>query len=98
MFHVKPNRNDMKVPDYVNAKLVDQNGMMSDVWRNTINELLTELQSNFSNEGLVPPTQNTANINVINPEATNGTLIYDEDTNELKVRLSDGNFHVIQTV
>jgi len=88
----------MKVPDYVNAKVIDENGMMSDIWRNIQNQLLTELQKNFSDEGLVPPMQSTANISVINPSATNGTLIYDEDTNELKVRLSDGNFHVIQTV
>lgn len=88
----------MKIPNYVHDRLVDENGEITEQWDVLISQLLTELQIATSEEGFVIPTQPTTNITIIETDAQNGTLLYDKDTNQLKVRLNDGLFHVIQTI
>lgn len=77
----------MNVPNFVQDKLVDSNGNLSDSWQLVITQLLTELQKNFSNEGLVSPSQSATNIaNLSN--STNGTLVYDETNHAMKVNIN----------
>lgn len=85
----------MNVPNYIHDRLVNKEGLLTEEWQVLIGQLLEELQTNFSNEGLVAPSQTTANINIIQPKALAGTLIYDTDTNQLMVNI-DGTFKAIQ--
>jgi len=87
----------MNVPSWVHNRLVNPDGTITEEWEIMINQLLSQLNINFSDEGLVAPSQTTANINTIETNAQNGTLLYDSITNTLKVRLSDGSFHTIMT-
>lgn len=62
------------------------------------NTLLNQyLQSNISQNGLVSPTNTTADITTLSSSMPDGTLWYDNDTNELKVRIS-GTVRVVQLV
>lgn len=88
----------MNVPNFIHDKFVDENGYLTDGWRLFFNQLINEMNENLSQEGIVMPSQTTDNADIIKTDALNGTILYDSTTNELKVRLSDGNFHVIQTV
>lgn len=88
----------MNVPNFIHDKFVDENGYLTDGWRLFFNQLINEMNENLSQEGIVMPSQTTANADIIKTDALNGTILYDSTTNELKVRLNDGNFHVIQTV
>ena len=88
----------MKVPSYINGAIVSESGELTESWQNVFVQLFDEMQANLSDEGVVSPSQSSANISIIEPNASPGTLIFDSDTNELKVRLSDGTFHVVQTV
>lgn len=91
----------MIIPNFVQDKLVDSTGAMTPNWVMFFSQLIDQMQANLSDEGVVIPSQTTANISVIkdhDPAPLNGTIIYDSTTNQLKVKLSDGNFHVITTV
>lgn len=96
----------MNIPNYENTQAVEENGYFTDYWQILWQQLFTELQANAGNEGLVVPTL-SSDPNSVDPPAVggqlaqiqttaqNGTLVYDTFTNELKVRLNDGTFHVI---
>lgn len=92
----------MIIPNFVHDKVVDGEGNLTPQWIMFFTQLLDQMQLNLSEEGIVAPSQTTSNITIIESDPNNvplnGTLLYDSTTNQLKVRLSDGTFHVIQTV
>ncbi len=57
----------------------------------------TALLQNFSNNGVVMPSNSTVAINNISPNMANGTMWYDEDTGELKFK-SNGTVLTVATV
>lgn len=59
-------------------------------------ELYQSLQENLSDNGWQTPQQSTANINNISSSMKDGTIWYDTDTNELKVK-KNGVVKVILT-
>jgi len=60
-------------------------------------QLISELQQNLSNEGYKVPQQPTANVQALNTTQSEGALLYDSDTKELKVNIN-GTFRVVQVV
>lgn len=99
----------IRVPNLPMGLMVDKEGLATDGENIFRQALISSLQSNFGNEGLVPPSQTTANIAIIaahtlpNGEYTcqPGTMIYDTDTDELKVAIlvvGVPTFKVIQVV
>lgn len=77
----------MDIPNFQDIPVVVKRGddyYWSDEWRNLMQQLFQTLQINASQEGLVPPSQPTSNITIIQPKASNGTIIYDNSTNQLK--------------
>jgi len=86
----------MKVPTFEYNKVIKDNGEFSDGYRQMFTQLLNQLTINFSDYGLVPPSQPTATITDLT-SAANGTLIYDSTTNQLKVNIN-GTFHVVQVI
>jgi|SRR6185503_3760838 hypothetical protein len=79
------------IPDLPVSPLVEQDGFATAPEYQFRQNLIQALQSVTSNEGLVPPTQTTANIAKIaagrdtegNFSCQRGTLIYNSDTDEL---------------
>ncbi len=67
----------MKVPNYLHSNIVDSSGNITEEWEVLIGQILSELQINFSDEGLVSPSQSTTNIGIISPKAKNGTFLFD---------------------
>jgi hypothetical protein len=78
----------MNIPNFTDIKFVNEDGNLTDTWRQTLSQLFTELQKNTSNEGLVSPSQNVTNIGVLAPNIFNGTLIYDETNNNLAAKIN----------
>lgn len=77
--------------------LVDKNGQMTSQWNIFFNQLLTELQNNISNTGLVIPSQSATMVATLNTppnQMANGTLIYDTTNNLAKVVINN----VIKTI
>jgi hypothetical protein len=72
----------MNVTAFVNAQFVDKNGYLTDSWRIILSQLLTQLQANFSNEGVVNPSLTTAQIAQLT-NMPNGTTVYNSTTDEL---------------
>ena len=60
-------------------------------------ELNQSMQGDLSDNGWQTPQQPTANITTIEPDMRNGTMWYDTDTDELKVKVA-GVVRVIQLV
>lgn len=59
-------------------------------------DLNAELLQNFGPDGLVLPPRPTAKITVIAPNMPNGTIWYDETTDEVKVKRA-GTVRVVTT-
>lgn len=105
---------NIRIPNLPMGKVVDENGFASDDEQTFRQTLISSLQDNFGSEGCVVPSQTTANITTIQDntyidQATGdtvysckgGTLVYDTDTNQLKVAILSGGvptFHVVTVV
>lgn len=105
---------NIRVPNLPIDKMVDADGYATPSEMTFRQSLVTGLQRNFGEEGVVPPSQDTQSINKIQNNITidpstntplytakGGTLIYDETTNELKVCILGGAspiFKVIATL
>ena len=99
----------IRIPNLPQGKLVDEQGNPTDDELTFRQRLITSLQDNFGNEGVVAPSQSTADITTIqNHQLPNGaytcqggTLIYDLTTNELKVAILVAGvptFRVVQVI
>lgn len=99
----------MNIPNFSFGALTDRGGMPTDESYYFFQQLIDELQKNVGQEGFVVPTLSSENTSVTPPAAggqiaaiaagsANGTLIYDSFTDNLKVRLNDGTFHIIVTL
>ena len=93
----------MLVPNYIFNKLVytdgEQKGEITEEWEVAFSQLFSELQTNFSNEGLVAPSQPSSgpnNFAIIQPVAVPGTFLFDQTNDAINVRLQDGLFHPLQ--
>jgi hypothetical protein len=78
----------MKIPNFEDMQVVTKDGFLTSEWRQILMQLFTELQKNASDEGLIAPSQPTANINQFTGIDKNGAIFYDSDTNQLKVNLN----------
>jgi hypothetical protein len=86
----------MKIPNLITARVVDENGMLTDSWRHLFEQLFGVLQQNLSDESIVTPSQPTANITQLNVPEYSGGLVYNSDTNKLMVN-ENGTFKTVQT-
>ena len=63
----------IRVPNLPNGQIVDEQGNATDDELTFRHALITSLQNNFGNEGLVSPTQNYSNMLIIqNNQLPNG--------------------------
>lgn len=86
----------MNIPNLLSHPLVDNDNMMHPAWRDFFSQLITEMQNNLSNEGYKVPQQPTANVTALNTDKSKGALLYDNQTDELKVNIN-GTFKTVQT-
>lgn len=77
----------MTIPVFDNIRVIDENGIFTPEWRAIIQDLFQTLQSRFSAEGLVMPSQSVTNINLLN-NSDNGALVYDSTDNLPKIRVN----------
>jgi hypothetical protein len=87
----------MSIPNFIDTKFTDKEGNLTDTWKMILSQLFSHLQNNLSQEGIKVPQQTTANIGILDNINSLGALIYDKDTNELKVNIN-GTFKVIATL
>lgn len=87
----------MNIPNYENVPVIEKGGVLTAAWSLILQQLISELQKNLSNEGYIVPQQPTATITMLNTTASTGALLYDSDTDELKVNIA-GTFRVVQVV
>lgn len=94
----------MKIPSMpdIDLPLIDMdrfkasgNMHMHPYWYGLFSQLNTQMMSNLSNEGFVPPSQPAANIALLT-QSKNGTLVYDSDNDLMKVNIN-GTFKTITT-
>lgn len=101
----------MNIPNFVDIQFVDKNGYLTPEWKIIIQQLLKTLVDNASEEGLVAPTQDNANVALIEghqvPASTGigtvytcryGTLLYNSDLNVLMVALNNAGVPKFYTV
>lgn len=97
----------MNIPSLPVENFIDPNtNDLNPNWRIFLDQLVSVLQQNASNEGLVAPSQSTADIAIIaanqlqNSSYTTqgGTLIYDSTTDLLKVAILVANVPTFKTV
>lgn len=87
----------MKTPNFIEEKLVDENGKLSPIWRNIFISLFDEMTENLSDEGIKAPHQTTLNITKLNTTDSTGKFLYDTDLKKAFINI-DGTFKEIQTV
>ena len=81
----------MKIPTFTRQVFIDKDGYLSPPFQQFFDVLIQQMQKNLSDDGVVIPSLTTQDINNVsslsndNPKP-NGTLWYDRDTNELKLK------------
>ena len=102
---------NIRIPNLPIGPLVDDKGMPTSEELAFRQALITSLQQNFGNEGLIAPSQNAANATTIqNNQVINqatgvaektlvpGTLLYDTTTNTLLVSILVAGVPTFKTV
>jgi len=87
----------MITPNLPTGKWVDEKGHPTATVIGIFSQMFSEMQNNLSNEGYKVPQQSTATVSALNTTKSIGALLYDSDTNELKVNIN-GTFRVVQVV
>jgi len=101
----------VRIPNLPVGKIVDENGMPTNEELTFRQALLSLLQQFMGTEGLVMPSQSTANINTIVANTNNtegatgtvytcnpGTFLYDSTTNNIMVTVLSGGVPTLKTV
>ncbi|MHB9161403.1 MAG: hypothetical protein ACYC6W_11060 [Nitrosotalea sp.] len=97
---------NIPVIDFTGMVFVDKDGRLTTQASGVLNQLLDTLNSNIGTEGLVSPSQSSANITTIQNNQNQkgqytcafGTLLYDSDNNLLKVALSNSGAPLFKTI
>lgn len=84
------------IPTMPPSELLDENGQLHHVWHGMFSQLLDQLNTNLTEDGIGIPEKPTARINALAGKVKNGFLVTDSDTNELKIHLN-GAFKTITT-
>jgi hypothetical protein len=84
----------MIIPTFTQHKATDKEGAYTRDAQQYNDELNQYLQDNLSNDGFVMPNRTTSDINTIADPTNgntlpNGTMWYDTDTNQLKVKVNN---------
>ncbi len=75
----------MNIPNFINSRVIDENGYFTPEWRNLMTQMLTEQQINLGNEGYKIPQQPTTNINnLTDVDKSTASIVYDSTTNTFK--------------
>lgn len=92
----------MKIPQFLDIAVIEKRGeeyFWTAEWRDIIKQLMSELSTDASDEGLVMPTQNATNITTIqNNTLSNGaatcqfgTGLYNSTANSIMFCINDGS-------
>lgn len=94
---------DIRIPNLPIGPIVNDKGVATDGESTFRRILITSLQKNFGNEGVVVPTQSAADIlkiqnnTVYNPATGNdeftcqfGTILYNSTANSIMIAIDDG--------
>lgn len=87
----------MNIPNFIDTQVINKDGFLTDVWKQILTQLFTELQVNLSNEGYIVPKQSSSSVNLLNGVKYTGALVYNEDTNKLMANIN-GTFVEVQTL
>ncbi len=87
----------MNIQGLTKLKAAMPDGTIHPDLHNALSMIIQQLQRNLSDEGYKVPQQPTANITQLNTAQSVGALLYDSDTDELKVNIN-GTFKVVQVV
>ncbi len=85
----------MKIPTLNFTQFTDKNGQLTGDAQLFLEQIVSLLQSNLSDEGYVIPKQNTDNLAVLNNSRSANTLIVNSETNELLFN-ENGTYKVVQ--
>lgn len=98
-----------ELPSFLDSKPVDKDGNWTPEWRVIMQAFMQFVRVNLNNEGIILPPISSANssvtppetggqLTIITPGAANGTVVYDPNTDQPKIKLAtDGLFHQILT-
>ena len=87
----------MNIPNFINSKVIGDNGFLTPEWQQILMQLFTELQQKVSEEGFILPIQSSSNIGILNNIDSLAAIIYNEDTNKAMLN-ENGTFKTIQTI
>lgn len=88
----------MIVPNVPNdRRVVDKDGMLTEVWASFFSNLITQMTINLSDEGYVLPAQSTANIAILDVPQNQSRILWNTDTEKAMVN-NDGTFKEIVTL
>jgi len=74
----------IRIPNFANEKVIDENGYFTPVWAQLFQQLLTQLVTNYNDEGLLVPNQTTTNISYLTDATkSNGAFLQNSDTGDL---------------
>lgn len=76
------------IPIFDNIKIADSDGYLTPEWRSLFQQLFEVLQKNMGSEGLVMPSQTSANIALLT-NSPDGAMVYDVDNNLANIRINN---------
>jgi len=87
----------VNIPKFINEPPVQKDGTWHPAWQQFFNQLVTQMQSNLSDEGYKLPQQTPANITTLQTPASTGAVLYDSTNHVMKVNIN-GTWKTVQTL
>lgn len=78
----------MNTPNFIDVPIAEKDGRLTDSWRQLLSQMITEMQTKMSHEGIFVPQQTTTNIAILDNVKSTGALIYDSNTHKLKANIN----------
>lgn len=94
----------MNTPTWIRKKIVDSDGVPTNEYDNYWSTLNTQMQLNLSDDGIAIPSRTTQEIDQIfqsssvNTQKPQNLMLFDKETNELKIRDANGATRIISFV
>lgn len=86
----------MNIPNLIKTPFVDKDGHLTPTAFGIFTQIISQMQSNLSDEGYKTPQQPTSTIVQLNTTLSNGALLYNKDTHKV-MACENGTFKTVTT-
>lgn len=81
----------MRISNVLDVPIIDNTGKLHPQWRSLFSQLITQVQTNLSDEAYIMPNPDNTRINELNVQTRVGGMLYNDGTKAAMVNTEDNH-------